>query len=210
MKPKEQYNNDERLALIQKYREKGEGSCGSARALKLYRRGIKFGLKSARYDAMNYAYYYDYQEHYESYERKGLKYFEKAADYFRRSAELGNDLAMMNYAVYLFDFKKNYEEALKWFVAASEAGLAVADYELAVFYKKGYCGVEINEEKANIFFDRYKQRCEADERQLMLAWNIDDDWTVINRFELFRWVCGHSTKVIYDTPSAKPSRWRYQ
>ena len=111
----------------------------------------------------------------------------------------------MNYAVYLFDFKKNYKEALRWFVAALEAGLAVADYELAVFYKKGYCGVEINEEQANIFFERYRQRCE-DERQLMLAWNVNNDRTVINRFELFRWFCEHSTKVIYDTPSAKPSR----
>ena len=210
MKPKEQYNNDERLALIQKYREKGEGSCGSARALKLYRRGIKLGAKSAEYDAMNYAYYYDYQEHCEAYERKGLKYFEKAINCFKRSAELGNDLAMMNYAVYLFDFKKNNNEALRWLVAASEAGLAVADYELAVFYKKGYCGVEINEERANIFFERYKKRCETDERQMMLASNIDDDWNVINRFELFRWVCGDSTKLVYDTPSAKPSRWRYE
>ena len=210
MKPKEQHGNDKRSALIQKYREQGEGSCGSAKALRLYKRGIRFGLKSDQYDTLNYAYYYDYQEHCDAYERKGFKYFKKAADCFRRSAEHGNDLAMMNYAIYLFDFKKDFKEALRWLIAASEAGLAVADYELAVFHKKGYCGVEINEEQANIFFDKYQQRCEADERQRILAANTGDDWAVINRFELFCWFCGHATKAVYDTPAAKPSRWRFE
>lgn len=209
MKNKNEYGLKERVDLVTRYRKKGELSSGTTSALKWYKKGIAIALKGAKFDQKNYEYYYDYQEHYEPYERKGLRYFEEAARCFKRSADLGNELAMMNYAVYLFSFKEENRDALKWFVAASDKGLAVADYELSVFYRKGYCGVEVDEDKSAWYYQRYKQRCAENERQLILAWDIDEDRGVIGRAYMYGWFCGYSFPEIYDTPHAKPSKWKY-
>ena len=179
-------------------------------ASKWYSRGIKKALKGAKYDQKNYEYYYDFQEHYEPYERKGLKCFEKAADCFKRSAELGHDLATINYALYLFAFKEEFQEALKWFLEASDLGLALADYELSIFYKVGYCDVEVDEKKAEWYYQRYKSRCAEDKRQQRLAKDIDEERGVIGRAYMYNWFCGYSFPEIYDTPSAKPSKWKYR
>lgn len=209
MKAKSEYNIFEKCALIEKYRVNAEYSHGSTSARKWYRRGISLARRGAKYDQKNYEYYYDYGEHDEEYEKKGRLYFERAALCFRRSAELGNDLAMMNYALYLYALKKEYAEALKWFRAASEHGLAVADYELAVFCKKGCCGMEIDAAKAEEYFTRYLRLRESDERQLILSWDVPDDWTVIGRAFMYSWFSGYSFPETYDTPSARPSRWKY-
>lgn len=209
LKQRNEYGLNERVSLCTRYRKEGEMSQGSTSALKWYKRGIAIALKGAKYDQKNYEYYYDFQKHYEPYERKGFKHFEEAAKCFKHSAELGNELAMMNYAVYLFSFKEEFQEALKWFFAAADAGLAVADYELSVFYKKGYCGVEIDEEKAEWYYQRYKSRCEESERQLILAWDIDEERGVIGRAYMYGWFCGYSFPETYDTPRAKPSKWKY-
>ena len=180
MKKRNEYALDEKVRLIEKYRKQAYMSTGSTSARKWYLRGIKYAKKGGKYDQKNYEYYYDFQEHYEPYERKGLKYFEKAADCFKRSAELGHDLATINYALYLFAFKFEDQEALKYFFAAADMGLALADYELSIFYQKGYCGVEIDEERG-----------------------------VIGRAYMYNWFCGYSFPEIYDTPHAKPSKWKY-
>ncbi len=210
MKRKEEYELIERVNLCKRYRQEGEMSKGTTSALKWYKRGIAMATKSDRFDHKNYEYYYDMQKHYEPYERKGKRCFERAARCFKRSAELGNELAMMNYALYLFAFKKNYQEAMNWFVAASNAGLAAADYELYIFYKNGYCGVEKDKEKAQQFYQRYKTRCEESERQLMLAWGIDENDKVIGATYMFVWFSGGSVPSIYDTPRAIPSKWRFE
>ena len=179
-------------------------------ASKWYWRGVKKATRGAKYDHKNYVYYYDFQEHYEPYERKGFKYFEKAADCFRRSAELGHDLATINYAVYLFSFKEEFQEALKYFFVAADMGLALADYELSVFYREGYCSVEVDEQKADWYYQRYKSRCAEDTRQRILAKDIDEERGVIGRAYMYNWFCGYSFPEIYDTPSAKPSKWKYR
>lgn len=191
------------------FNEEREKTRKTKAASKWYWRGVKKALKGKKYDQKNYEYYYDFQEHYEPYERKGLKYFEKAADCFKRSAEFGHDLAMINYAVYLFAFKEEFQEALKCFCAASDMGLALADYELSVFYKTGYCNVEINDEKAEYYYRRYQTRCAEDKRQQMLASDIDEERGVIGRAYMYNWFCGYSFPEIYDTPRAKPSKWKY-
>lgn len=206
---KNKYRVADKDSLNTCYRRRGELCGGGKKAMRLYRRGIRLGLIGARYDQKNYEYYYDLQEHCESYEKKGLKYFEKAAKCFKRSAELGHELAMMNYALYLFSFKDQNGEALEWFFAAADKGLAVADYELSVFYKNGYCGVEKDEEKAEWYYQRYKERCLQDKRQSVLAEGIGEKRGVIGRPYMYNWFCGYSFPEIYDTPSAKPSRWKY-
>lgn len=178
-------------------------------AIKWYNRGVRNARKSAYYDERNYVYYYDFQEHYEPYERKGLKFFEKAADCFERSAEFGHDLATINYALYLFAFKFEDQEALKYFFTAADMGLALADYELSIFYQKGYCGVEIDEEKSRFYYQRYKTRCEEDKHQKWLARDIDEERGVIGRAYMYNWFCGYSFPEVYDTPHAKPSKWKY-
>jgi len=192
---------------IKKNNRKEQCRCRAAN--KWYSRGIEKALIGAKYDQKNYEYYYDFQEHYEPYERKGLKYFEKAADCFKRSAELGHDLATINYALYLFAFKFEDQEALKYFFAAADMGLALADYELSMFYQKGYCGVEIDEEKSQFYYQRYKTRCAEDKRQNRLARDIDEERGVIGRAYMYNWFCGYSFPEIYDTPHAKPSKWKY-
>ncbi|MBE6633256.1 MAG: sel1 repeat family protein [Ruminococcaceae bacterium] len=209
MNQKEQYDLFQQLELIKRYRELGEGCCGDEGALNWYKLGILYAIKGARYDQLNYEYSYDTKKHCRAYERKGRKLFERAAKCFQLSAEFGNDLAMMNYALYLFAFKAEYEEALKWFLAASEAGLAVADYQLSVFYQNGYCGVAADEERAEAYFTQYQRRCEESERQLMLAWDLDEDRRVIGRAYMFRWFQGISCPELYDTPGASPSDWKY-
>ena len=208
MKNRNEYTPNEKIELNTRYRIEGEGAHGGETALKWYKKGLEFGNISEDYDRKNYEYYYDFQKHDKEYEEKGFENFEKAAECFANSAMLDNELAMMNYALYLFSFKGDNEEALRWFLKASNKGLAVADYELAVFYKKGYCGVEIDEEKAEYYFNRYKTLTEADERQFILACGIDDDWCVLGRMFTFTWFCGGIEPAISDTPRAKPSKWR--
>ena len=210
MKNKNEYDITERVKLCDKYRRNGEMCQGGEDALKWYKRGIAMAIKSDKFDHKNYEYYYDVQKHYFPYEIKGKWFFDRAAKCFKHSAELGNELAMMNYALYLFAYKKNYNEALKWFLAASNAGLAAADYELFTFYKNGYCGVDKDEEMAKKYFQRYKIRCEESERQLMLSWGIDENNNVIGVTYMFVWFSGNSVPLIYDTPRAIPSKWRLE
>ena len=210
MNTKKKYEHMEKVKLSERYRINGELSSGDERALKEYKRGIEFMKKSDEYDTKNYTFYYDFKEHLAMYERRGLRYFKKAAKAYKRSAELGNDLAMMNYALYLYAFEKDSKEALKWFFAASDVGLAVADYQLSAFYKKGCCGFEINEEKADFYYQQYKKRCESDERQLILAYDLDDDCEPIGVSYMFAWFSGFSSPLIHDTPDALPSKWRIE
>ena len=209
---KEQYDIFQRSALMERYRERGEGCSGDEKGLLLYLRGLKIAIKGHKYDRLNYEYsYFDTKHsHCRAYERKGYRLFEKAAKYFALSAELGNDLAMMNYAVYLFAFKEEYEKAMKWFLAASEAGLAVADYQLSVFYQRGICGVEADEEKAARYHAQFQARCAESERQLLLAWDVGEDGRVIGRAHMFNWFRGISCPELYDTPRASPSEWKYK
>ena len=118
-------------------------------------------------------------------------------------------MATINYALYLFSFKNEYQAALKYFFAASEMGLALADYELSVFYQKGYCGVRLDEEKAKLYYNRYKSACAEDEHQKWLARGIDEERGVIGRAYMYNWFCGYSFPEIYDTTRAKPSKWKY-
>ena len=209
MRQKNDYDLFEKIELCTRYRKNGEMSKGGTGALELYKCGIAKALEGDKIDKKNYEYYYDYQKHYEPYEKEGLRLFEEAAKYFKCSAELGNDLAMMNYALYLFSFKGEEQESLKWFFTASDAGLAVADYQLSVFYRNGICGLEIDEEKAEQYHRQYKKRCEEDERQLILAWDVDDDVGVIARAYMFAWFCGLSAPLLHDTPRARESKWKY-
>lgn len=211
MKQKDKYGLDERISLIEKYRIQACMSTGSTSARKWYRRGMKYAQKSGKYDQKNYEYYYDFQEHDKYYEKKGYAYFEKAANCFMKAAELGNDLAIMNYAVYLFSFKEDYTHALELFLQASALGLAVADYQLWLFYKYGYCGAEKDETRSAFYLEQYHTRCETDERQLILAWDLEEDEErVIGRAYMYSWFEGYSFPEIYDTPYAKPSSWKYE
>jgi len=211
MKKREEYALDEKISLIEKYRRKGCLSTGSTSARKWYRRGIEYAKKGGEYDHKNYVHYYDFQEHDALYDKKGFVFFEKAVNCFKRSAELGNDLAIMYYAIYLYAFKQDYPKALPLFEKASLLGLAVADYQLWLFHKRGCCGVEKDEEKANAYLEQYHNRCETDERQLILAWDLEDDYErTIGRSYMFNWFKGYSFPETYDTPTAKPSSWKYK
>lgn len=208
-KRREEYGFYEEINLVRYYRTQGHEAPGTAKARAWYLMGIKVALKGDEYDQRNYAYYYDCQKHYQPYERKGLAYFEKAAQCFRRSAELGNDLAMMNYSLYLLTFKDKKRAGINWLIRASKAGLAVADYQIAILLKNGYYGLEKNEEKAERYLARYKKRCEESERQLFLAWDLCGDRYPIGRSYMFSWFCGYSFPERYDTPHARPSKWKY-
>ena len=210
MKPLSKHTYKEISSLCTRYCEEGEASLGGEAALEWYKRGVAFAKKGAEYDQKNYEYYYDRQKHRKLYERKGLKYFLNAAECFKNSAELGNEIAMMNHALYLFSFKNEEQESLKWFIAASDAGLAIADCELSVFYKKGYCGLEIDEEKAEYYYQRYKSRCEESERQAIFAHFIRDDRNVLGRSYMYGLFCGSPCPEVYDTPKAEPSKWKYR
>ncbi len=202
----------EQAKLADFYRRQGRMSLGSTSALKWYKRGVAWGEKSSKCDRDNYVQFYSSQKHDPELEKKGLMYFERAAKCYRRAAELGNDLAMMNYALYLYAFKGEEEASLVWFFKASEAGLAVADYQLSVFYRKGYCGLEIDEERADMYFQRYRTRCDEDERQYVLSqgiYNFYDKGGVLGRADMFGWFDGFNDPEVFDTPRAKPSAWKY-
>ena len=202
----------EQAKLAEFYREEGRMSHGSTSALKWYRRGVAWGEKSQQYDRENYVQYYSSQKHDEVLEKKGFLCFERAVKCFRRAAELGNDLAMMNYALYLYAFKNQEQEALEWFFKASEEGLAVADYQLSVFYRKGYCGLDTDEAKADMYYGRYRERCDEDQRQYVLSlgiYNCYDNGMVLGRADMFSWFSGFNHPEVSDTPRAKPSAWKY-
>lgn len=210
MKQKEQYGLEEKNDLIDKYRIQAYMSTGSIDAKEWYLLGVEYAKKSGKYDQKNYEYYYNFQKHNKFYERKGYAYFKKAVKCFMKAAELGNDLAIMNYAVYLFSFKGDYPHALELFLQASALGLAVADYQLWLFYKYGFCGVEKDETKSAFYLEQYRTRCETDERQLILAWGLEEDEErIIGRSYMYSWFEGHPFPEIYDTPCAKPSSWKY-
>ena len=211
MTQRNEYALDEKIKLIEKYRKQAYMSTGSTSARKWYLRGIKYAKKGGKYDQKNYEHFYDFQEHDEGYEKKGFAFFEKAVNCFKKAAELGNDLAIMNYAVYLYSFKEDHPKALELFEKASKLGLAVADYQLWLFYKNGYCGTEKDENKADIYLEQYHKRCETDERQLILAWDLEEDEErIIGRAYMYNWFEGYSFPEVYDTPSAKPSSWKYK
>ena len=92
----------------------------------------------------------------------------------------------------MFSFKEEFQEALKYFFVAADMGLALADYELSVFYRMGYCSVEVDEQKADWYYQRYKSRCAEDTRQRILAKDIDEERGVIGRAYMYNWFCGYS------------------
>ena len=210
-KKDEEYTHEYVREAIRRYREECVGCGGGEEALSWYRKGLEAAQKSDEYDQLNYQYSYDLKgQHNRRYEKKGLAFFEEAAACYRRSAELGNELAMMNYAVYLYDFKGLEMEGLAWLLAASEKGLAVADYQLAVFHRLGMGGASADEAKAEEDYRRYLRRCTEDERQLILAWHVKDDGRPLSRFEMFSWFCGHSYTFLLDTPHATLSDWKFR
>lgn len=219
MKEKKSGFCSKEIELIDKYRVQSVMSTGSERAKHWYKRGLTLGKRSSKYDDENYTFYYDCQKHDPYYEMMGRHYFERAARCFKRAAWMGHDLSMMNYALYLFAFKSQYSEAFKWFVRASESGLAVADYQLYVFYKYGYCSVKQNDELSEQYLKQYEERIASNERQRILALHVESEresylkWfhkeLVIGRSFMFNWFQGYSFHEVYDTPKAKPSKWKY-
>ncbi len=209
MLTKNDYPNDAHRPLIKKYREMGEGCTGSAEGLAQYLEGLAHGAAAEEYDGKNYRYSYPNGTHCKAYEKKGYAYFQKSMDCFEKAAREGNDLAMMNYALYLFSYRAEYEAAMEWFLAASEAGLAVADYQLSRLYAEGKGGVESNAERATFYREQFLRRCGESERQLMLAWDLLDETHLLGRGWLFAWYCGFPFPLLYDTPAASPSEWKY-
>lgn len=130
MKQRNEYALDEKIKLIEKYRKQAYMSTGSTSARKWYLRGIKYAQKGGKFDQKNYEYFYDFQEHDEGYEKKGFAFFEKAASCFKKAAELGNDLAIMNYAVYLYSFKEDHPKAF-----VLEAGQHIKCFQRAKCYQ---------------------------------------------------------------------------
>lgn len=198
-------------SLSDQYRIMGVGSTGSPEGNSLYQKGIQMGIVSEKYDQENYIYYYTFREHKKKYERRGYKYFERAAVLFKRAAQEGHDLATMNYALYLYEFKNQVEESLPWFFKASELGLAVADFQLSYLYKEGCKGLEADQEKSEFYLSQYRKRMEENERQRVLAGKIDEDAGGLGRIHLFDWFCGKSYfgGRIADAPYAIPSKWRW-
>lgn len=198
-------------SLSDQYRIMGVDSTGSPEGNSLYQKGIQMGIVSEEYDQKNYIYYYTFREHKKKYERRGYKYFERAAALFKRAAQEGHDLATMNYALYLYEFKNQVEESLPWFFKASELGLAVADFQLSYLYKRGCKGLKADQEKSEFYLSQYRKRMEENERQRVLAGKIDEDAGGLGRIHLFDWFCGKSYfgGPIADVPYAIPSKWRW-
>lgn len=98
-------------SLSDQYRIMSVDSTGSPEGNSLYEKGIQMGIVSEEYDQENYIYYYTFREHKKRYERRGYKYFKRAAVLFKRAAREGHDLATMNYALYLYEFKNQVEES---------------------------------------------------------------------------------------------------
>ncbi len=210
MKNKNNYTIKERIALIEKYRKQGYGCTGTEEGLRWYMSGLKYAQEGHEYDHKNYLFYYDIGRHNREYERKGYRLFKKATECFRKSAELGNDLAIMNYALYLYAFKEQEAEALALFEKASDLGLAVSDYQLYTFYKKGCCDLKVDDGKAAFYLGRFQKRIAEDERQFILAWGVELNTGTLGRSFMFSWFHGFTFHEMYDTPSAKPSKWKYK
>lgn len=202
---------EKQTSLSDRYRIMGVDSTGSPEGNSLYQKGIQMGIVSEKYDQENYIYYYDFREHNKRYERRGYKYFKRAATLFKRATQEGHDLATMNYALYLYEFKNQVEESLPWFFKASELGLAVADFQLSYLYKEGCKGLEADQEKSEFYLSQYRKRMEENERQRVLAGKTDEGTGGLGRIHLFDWFCGKSYfgRFIADAPYAIPSKWRW-
>lgn len=198
-------------SLSDQYRIMSVDSTGSPEGNSLYEKGIQMGIVSEEYDQENYIYYYTFREHKKRYERRGYKYFKRAAVLFKRAAREGHDLATMNYALYLYEFKNQVEESLPWFFKASELGLAVADFQLSYLYKEGCKGLEADQEKSEFYLSQYRKRMEENERQRVLVGKTDEGTGGFGRIHLFDWFCGKSCfgGPIADAPYAIPSKWRW-
>ncbi len=205
------YTWEEEMALSKKYREEGYDSTGSEEGLMWYKKGIKFGVKSKKIDHKNYINYYHYSMHSKRYERKGFAWFEKAAACFKKAAEYGNDLAMDNYALYLYAFMEHEEEALPWFEKAAELGLAVADLQLSYIYREGYCSVLPDVSKADFYLNRFNERKKNDKRQLILSRSVNDQTSALSKAHLFNFFCGYSWPETYaELPPGLASKWKYE
>lgn len=202
---------EKQTSLSDRYRIMGVDSTGSPEGNSLYQKGIQMGIVSEKYDQENYIYYYDFREHNKRYERRGYKYFKRAAVLFKRAAREGHDLATMNYALYLYEFKDQVQESLPWFFKASELGLAVADFQLSYLYKEGCKGLKADQEKSEFYLSQYRKRMEENERQRVLVGKTDEGTGGFGRIHLFDWFCGKSYfgGPIADAPYAIPSKWRW-
>lgn len=209
MLTKNDYPNGAHRPLIKKYREVGKGCTGSERGLALYLEGIAHGKRAEEYDRENYCYSYPDGDHCAKYERLGYKSFLRAMECFAAAAEEGNDLAMMNYALYLHSYRGEREAALAWLLKASEAGLAVADYQLSALYEEGGDGMAADAEQAAFYRSQFLRRCGESERQLMLSWDILEEQGTLGRAWLFAFYCAFPFPLCHDTPSASPSEWKY-
>ncbi|MBO4514610.1 MAG: sel1 repeat family protein, partial [Lachnospiraceae bacterium] len=81
---------------------------------------------------------------------------DKALEYYQKGADMGNSLCMRNIA-YIYDGRGEYEEAIPWFLKASDFGDNVSDYYLGYYYETAR-GVEKDEAKA---FEYYLKAANA-------------------------------------------------
>lgn len=211
MENKEKYKMD--INDIIKYRRYCEGAFGGEEAMKYFEEGYALAQKSDEVYGKYYTYCADGVNYCRRFEKLDREYFVKSAAAYKKSAVLGNEIAIFAYALYLYFYEDNEPESFIWFLAASSLGLAVADYWISTFYKKGECGLPTDEKMSDFYFERYQARCKESERQLYLAWDIDDDKrdAYLCQTYMFDWFNGMPTHVGGDLRyiTRGPCEWRY-
>ena len=205
---RETYANGAHRPLIEKYRKRAEECTGSEVGRKLYLQGIAHAERAEAWDQKNYEYSYDFEKHNAWYERRGKRCFLRAMQSFENSAKEGNDLSMMLLALYLLYCKKDRVTGMEWLVRASEAGLACADYQLSAIYEKGVEGIAADPVRAESYWEQYQRRISESERQLILAWDLDEPRNPLHDGWLFAWYHAFPFPLTHEMYNAFPSEWK--
>lgn len=194
--------------LDKKFRCEGAECAGTIKGMRWYVKGIKTAQKSMRYSRLDYEFFYDVGMHHKPYLQREQQLFWKAIDCYKISAEFGNELAMVNYGLYLFYFEKERrQQAVELFLKASNAGLATADYALYCIFKDGYDIMPPDTEKAERFVEQCEQRCRDSVRQRVLMGDTNRDGYMISKMRFHEWSCGYTFVGVYDLPGYYPHSW---
>ncbi len=179
--------------LVRKYRERCEDCNCSEEALIWYQKGIQCGQICKQYEMHNFHHYYYERCYCEEDTKKAKEFYLKAIECFRHSAEEGNDIAMTIYGMFIYWYggKARRNEAVTWFLKASELGLAIADYFVACCYHHGE-GVKKDQIEAERYYLQFQERLHSSQRQEALAYEMDFDMKLPYLYRLYNWCHGSS------------------
>ena len=208
-KPTVDFEWDEQFAIMKKYRLNSSDCKCSSSAKEWYDKGISYNKIGEKYGTHDYHYFfYNNSQHCKLDMEKQREYFLKSIECFRHAAEEGHDIAMMIYGLYIYHccHKEKRPEAFRWFMKASECGLALADYAVSCCYYHGY-GIKRNQIRSKFFFQQFKKRWSSSLRQRALALHIVFNMELPFEGTLYVWCSGGSYVGATDLPGYLPIKW---